>query len=112
MRTIVLTSAVLALAAASPAIAGPIVVEANVPTAHVSYADLDLGTSAGFEALQSRVRDAASRLCLESGRTDLARAMAEQKCYTTAVASAQNQITAARSSRSVAAAAAITMIAR
>lgn len=104
MRTIPLTAALLVLTTASPGIAQPpIVVEGSAPTARVSYADLNLASPAGVERLRSRVRRAAEGLCLEGARTDLARAKAEHKCFSTAVASAQGQIDdAVRSSPTIA----------
>lgn len=73
------------------------VVEANTvrPVAHVKYADLDLATDAGVKTLHGRVRRAATKMCLESGRQDLRREMEGMSCRNAAITSAAPQITAA-----------------
>ena len=42
--------------------------EGGAPTAVVSYADLDLSSSAGLATLNGRISRAASSICTESGR--------------------------------------------
>jgi UrcA family protein len=87
--------AALAALIATPAFGqgeSPIVVEGGAPTAVVSYADLDLGSNSGLVTLNGRISRAASRLCTESGRTDLATQLNETRCFRTAVASAGPQI--------------------
>ncbi len=72
---------------------GPILVEGNVPTAIVSYADLNIANPAGLRALNGRVERAASGLCFSSGqRVSLDRWSAERGCYDFAIADAQRQI--------------------
>ena len=114
MRTLCLTTVLLALAAQSPGIGQPIIVEhVTLPTARVSYADLNLHSDAGRQALEFRVRRAADSLCFEGSKTDLARSTVEHDCYRKAIASAQPQIdVAVRSFAVVTAAAAITVSAR
>lgn len=114
MRTTSLITALLAVAAASPVCAEkPIVVEADAPTAHVSYADLNLGSTAGMKVLQARIRHAAQALCVESSRTDVTRALQEKKCFNSALASAEIQVEAAsRSPRNMATAATIAVVGR
>lgn len=72
---------------------GPILVEGNVPTAIVSYADLNIANPAGLRALNGRVQRAASDLCLSSRqRVSLDRWAVERGCYDFAIADAQRQI--------------------
>ena len=107
MRTLFLTTALLSLATVSPGNAKPIIIQDSVvPTAHVSYADLNLHSDAGRQALEFRVRSAADSLCFEYGTADLARKALGQECYRKAIASAQLQIAAAVQSFGVLAAAA------
>lgn len=71
----------------------PILVESNVPTAIVSYADLNINNPAGLRTLNGRVQQAASNLCLSvSQRVSLDRWIAERGCYKSAMESAQRQI--------------------
>ncbi len=72
-----------------------LVVEAGLPRASVSYADLDLGSEAGRAALNARVKSAASRLCLQSGRQPLAEWVERKRCFAHAIASAEPQVAAA-----------------
>jgi UrcA family protein len=58
---------------------------ADTPTAVVSYADLELGSSAGLRALEARVYAAASRLCVHDGRKSLQQELAERRCMSAAV---------------------------
>lgn len=50
----------------------PVVVTANpdIPTRHVSFADLDLSNSPGQRTLEARVRGAALDVCADSGWTN------------------------------------------
>jgi UrcA family protein len=83
----------LLLIQASAAIGQPIVVQGDpMPTATVSYADLDLGTAAGRTRLDSRIRRAAKSLCLDEGVRDLADRLDQKSCMNFAVASARPQI--------------------
>ena len=97
MRSILIASAVLTLAAAAPAAAGePMVVEGRsaVPIAYVSYRDLNLAAAADVGQLNARVRRAAHGLCVENQAT-MARTMAGFACRSDAIAGAQPQIRAA-----------------
>ena len=87
--------AVLAGVVAMPAFAqgeSPVVVEGGVPTAVVSYADLDLSSPSGLATLHGRINSAASRLCHEGGRKDLPMQSYEARCFKTAIASAKSQV--------------------
>lgn len=90
-------TAMIALASASAAAAQqpPIVVD-GAPTAHVSYADLNLQTSEGRQALDGRIRRAAKELCIETGVVTLNRVMMGRKCLAEAIASARPQIKLAK----------------
>ena len=114
MRILCLTTMLLALAAESPGIAQPIIIkEAAPPTARVSYADLNLQSDAGRQALEFRIRRAADSLCFDGAKTDLARSTVEHDCYRNALAGAQPQIDAAvRSFAALASAATITVSVR
>jgi UrcA family protein len=70
----------------------PVVVEGGVPTAIVSYADLDIGSSSGLATLNGRVTRAASRLCFDGAHKDVATKVGEERCFDTAMASAKPQI--------------------
>ena len=53
----------LALLASSSALAQPVMIVADSPTAHVGFADLDLTSDAGVQTLQARIRATARDLC-------------------------------------------------
>jgi UrcA family protein len=103
MLTLIKSFTVLAaLAAAAPAVAGAAARDDAPPTAVVSYADLDIGTSAGLAALQRRIDGAATRLCVGHGRTTLQIQAAESRCLSAALASGRvgvEQALAQRASR-------------
>ena len=61
-------------------------------SAVVRYGDLDLGSSAGVEALHGRVYRAATRLCIEPGLQTLDWRRAGLACRDGAIAGAQGQI--------------------
>lgn len=61
----------------------------------VSYADLDLTTAAGVEALQKRVRDTATSTCKEIKIDVPAEGSTVDKCIKEAIDGAAPQITAA-----------------
>ena len=85
----------LAALMAVPALAqgeSPVIVEGGLPTAVVSYADLDLSSSNGLATLSGRISRAASRICTESGRKELRRQLSEARCFRTAIQSAQPQV--------------------
>lgn len=87
---------------AAPAFAqgdSPVVVEGGRPTAIVSYADLDLGSSSGLATLNGRINRAASRICFEDGRTDLATRINYTNCFDAALASAKMQVDRAVASK-------------
>lgn len=77
---------------ATPAAAKPPVGRADGPTAQVRYDDLNLGTASGRRALDSRIRDAANRLCEDPDVRDLGRMMLGDACFRRAVESARLQI--------------------
>jgi UrcA family protein len=93
-------SAVAILAAAGSAGAQPLADDA-APTAVVRFADLDIGAPAGLRALHGRIHAAASRLCLQAGRQSLEIEMAQFRCMSAALASAQVGVEQARARRAV-----------
>lgn len=70
----------------------PVVVESGVPTARVSYADLDLTSPAGRSTLDRRVTSAAAMLCLDNQRVPLEEFALERQCYSTALSKARVDI--------------------
>ena len=83
------TLALAILAAAGNAAAQP-VADNPPPVMVVTYADLNVGSAAGLHALQARVYAAASRLCVqEHGLKPLEQQMAERRCMSAAISSAQ-----------------------
>jgi UrcA family protein len=70
----------------------PLVVEAELPRAIVSYADLDVANPAGLAVLKSRVKSAAAKLCLHHGTQPLEERSDRARCYADAIASAAPQI--------------------
>lgn len=64
----------------------------SAPTARVSYADINLSSERGVKAFQSRVRAAASDLCLDPAWEDLSASTARKICYRTAVHDGFSQI--------------------
>ena len=70
----------------------PIVVEAEFPTAAVSYADLDLSRPAGVARLNGRIRRAAEELCVDEAVRNLARTAVARACLTAALASTEGQV--------------------
>ncbi len=61
---------------------------ADVPQAHVKYADLDLSSAAGAKVLYQRIRVAASLVCGNPDQRDLARFEQAKTCADKAIAGA------------------------
>ena len=80
-----------ALLVPGPAFGQPVVVE-MLPTATVSYADLDLTSPRGVAALNGRVRRAAESLCRNPGVVGVAARLAERSCVAFAQGHAEAQI--------------------
>jgi len=91
--SITLAAATVFLAAA-PAIAqnDPVVVEGGLPTASVSYADLNIASPAGRHTLEGRVERAASALCLENQRVPIKDFMSGRHCFSLAMSKARIDI--------------------
>jgi len=64
--------------------AQPPVVVTAAPFKVVSFADLNLSSSAGQTRLLNRIRAAASNLCLEGNREEVKVAAARRTCFDTA----------------------------
>ena len=89
---------------AAPAFAqgdSPVVVEGGVPTAIVSYADLDLSSGSGLATLNGRITRAASRLCLGNAHKDVDTKVFEARCFDTAMAGAKPQVERAIAEKSL-----------
>ena len=113
MQKIPLAIASLALGYAFPVCAHPSTGASEVTSIRISYADLNLSDRGAVATLESRVRSAAETLCLTPGVTDLARTLAERKCFSSAVDGGRRQIEKAIASRAtVGAAAAIEIVGR
>jgi UrcA family protein len=84
---ILMAASVVAFAQTSP-----VVIEAGIPTAVVSYADLNITSAAGRHTLEGRVARAASDLCLEGRPRPLEEFMARRQCFSAAVSRAQADI--------------------
>ncbi len=65
------------------------------PVAQVKYGDLNLANAGDVQELHTRVRRAATSICMERGNQDLRRQMIGVSCRDTAISSAAPQITAA-----------------
>lgn len=84
--------AILLAAGEARAQISPVVVESGIPTARVSYADLNLASPAGRLTLDRRVTDAAAMLCLDNERVPLDQFAAQRECYSTALSRARVDI--------------------
>jgi UrcA family protein len=82
------------LVSISPALAqtAPILIQGDAPTATVSYADLDIGSTAGRKTLEGRVARAASRLCLDNRRAPIGELVEQRHCFSTAMNGAELDI--------------------
>jgi UrcA family protein len=89
------------LAAAGNAAAQPSTDETAAPTMAVSFADLDIGSPAGLRALNGRIDRAASRLCIQEGRKSLQDELADRRCMSAAMSSAQAGVDRVLAERSV-----------
>ena len=97
----------------SPAVAGPVIVTGDpAPSATVSIADLQLGSPAGHAKAVSRLRGAASDLCLTTAVESVDARIARGRCYRTALSSGMLQleriVASARTSASLPAAVTLT----
>jgi len=88
MRTMAGRTALALLALGSLAAAAGIAQAADpveVPSAHVSYADLDLSTDAGARTLYRRIQSAADKVCPNVDLRDLTRSAAASICRRDAI---------------------------
>jgi UrcA family protein len=95
MKTVRITIAaagILLAASQGRAETTPVTVEGGLPTARVSYADLDLTSPAGRSTLDRRVSHAAAGLCLDNQRVALEEFMAQRQCYSSAMSRARVDI--------------------
>jgi UrcA family protein len=103
---------------ASPAVAGePVVVVADetpLPAEMVSFADLNLGSTAGQNRLVQRIRGAADHVCSDADKTGI-EFLVYRGCFNTAVGNGivqMQQVMAARKSGSPLAATALVIRAK
>ena len=94
-------AALVIFAAAGTAAAQPPVANTDAPTTVVRFADLDIRSPAGLQALKARIHGAASRLCTRNDRKPLQVELAERRCMSVATASAQAGIDKALAQGSV-----------
>ncbi|SRR5690349_10294594 len=92
-RLLILAAAALF---ATPASASQsiVIVYDGVPTAHVSYADLDLGSKSGRARMARRIRVAAEDVCLGAAIETSVIEPLRNDCYVAAVASGMSQLDA------------------
>lgn len=90
MKTGLMLFAALALVSVK-ANANPITLTSG-PTAHVSFADLDLNSREGRAALEQRIRSASETLCAVDGDRTLSSALGSHACYKAAVANGLQQM--------------------
>jgi UrcA family protein len=101
MPTLTKAIAAFAILAAGGTATAQTATGADAPTVVVSYADLDLGSAAGRDTLNGRIHAAATRICIEEGRHSLAQELAQRRCRSTALASAQSGVELAIAHRTV-----------
>lgn len=89
-----IAASLIVISTAGQAEKPPLIVEAvlDIPTAYVSYADLNLRTEAGVKALEARVHRAATTICLEPQIRELPRVINRRNCYNTAMTRAHEDI--------------------
>jgi UrcA family protein len=80
------------LATSASASIGPIVYVDGVPTAHVSYADLNLHSPGDRVRMGHRIRSTAQRLCLDSFMETSASEPFRNDCFVAAVTSGMTQM--------------------
>ena len=71
---------------------GVVVTREAVPTAIVSFADLNLQSQAGQNQLTRRIRSAASDICIDNPKVDLETGTYQRRCYNTALSSGLRQM--------------------
>lgn len=91
-RITIAVAGILIASAEARAELNPVVVETGVPTARVSYADLDLTAAAGRLTLERRVSTAAASLCLDNQRAPLEQVILQRECYSAAISKARIDI--------------------
>ena len=91
-RIVIALAGIVMTAGQARAQNSPVIVEGGVPTAIVSYADLDLTSTAGRLTLDRRVTRAATGLCFEDRRAPVEELIAQHHCYSAAMSRAQIDI--------------------
>jgi len=93
MKNIVIAVASALLSTAASANSSGIIVQ-GAPMVRVSYADLNIRSSAGQAMLAGRIRSVADTLCTERNVAPLKVRLQQIKCYSTAIASGAAQLDA------------------
>jgi UrcA family protein len=100
MRTSMFVAACVLMGSGSALAQPPVVVSRDAaPSAVVSFADLNIWSQAGQERLTHRIRAAASDICISDGKTEVKVAMAERRCFNTALGSGMRQMQTAVAAR-------------
>lgn len=88
----ILAAGLLGLAASAAGAQNSMTVTDDVPSISVSYADLDLASEQGTQALYKRIVSAASRVCAENQGPGLGFVAAVRRCTSEAVARAVSDV--------------------
>ena len=93
MRSSLIAVACILMGAGS-AVAQPgvVVTRETVPTATVSYADLNIWSEAGQNQLARRIRSAASGICIDNYKVELEIGRYQRRCFNTALSSGMRQM--------------------
>lgn len=108
------TAGLALVATQTPAQVSPVVIQGDVPSVAVSYADLNITVPAGRHTLEGRVARAAAGLCIDGRPQPLDEYVAGRDCFTGAVTRAKIDIdiAVARASGQLASARSIRVAAR
>jgi UrcA family protein len=89
------------LMGAGSAVAEPglVVTREAVPTAVVSFADLNIWSQAGQSQLTHRIRAAASDICIDNYKVELEIGTLQRRCFNTALNSGMRQMNMAIASQ-------------
>lgn len=92
MRSLIAIGCILMGAGNAVAEPSVVITREAVPTAIVSFADLNIWSEAGQNQLTRRIRSAASDICIDDFKVDLKVGMYQRRCYNTALNSGLRQM--------------------
>lgn len=92
IRISIVGAAALAVVPVSAEPPVTVTADTGLPTARVSFGDLNLGSASGLAALHRRVRHAAQILCGKADSSQLKRLARKKRCVGEAIGGAQTQI--------------------